>query len=53
MMIAKMTTTIAYAARLTTESRAKMLCVLDAAGRLRERVQVATSSHDACLAPRS
>ena len=25
------------------------LCVLDAAGRLRERVQVAPSSHDACL----
>ncbi len=27
------------------------LCVLDAAGRLREKVRVATSSHDACLAP--
>jgi hypothetical protein len=27
------------------------LCVLDAAGRLRERIRVATSSHDACLAP--
>jgi DNA-binding beta-propeller fold protein YncE len=36
--------------RILTPSLAQgTLCVLDAAGRLRERVQVAPSSHDACL----
>jgi hypothetical protein len=36
---------------LTPSLEEGTLCVLDAAGRLRERVRVATSSHDACLAP--
>jgi len=39
------------AGRLLTPSlNAGTLCVLDAEGRLRERVEVAASSHDACLA---
>jgi DNA-binding beta-propeller fold protein YncE len=37
---------------LTPSLNAGTLCVLDARGRLRERVRVASSSHDACLAPR-
>jgi hypothetical protein len=36
---------------LTPSLEEGTLCVLDAAGRLLERVHVATSSHDACLAP--
>jgi len=35
---------------LTPSLDAGTLCVLDAAGRVRERVRVAPSSHDACLA---
>ena len=39
------------AGRLLTPSLdAGTLCVLDAEGRLRERVEVAASSHDACFA---
>jgi len=36
---------------LTPSLNAGTLCVLDASGNLRERVRVASSSHDACLAP--
>lgn len=36
---------------LTPSLNAGTLCVLDASGSLRERVRVASSSHDACLAP--
>jgi DNA-binding beta-propeller fold protein YncE len=36
---------------LTPSLNAGTLCVLDATGKLRERVRVASSSHDACLMP--
>ena len=46
------TTCSSAAGRVLTPSlNAGTLCVLDANGSLRERVRVASSSHDACLAP--